>query len=141
MEGEKDKRKQEGREDKVGGKRRKGLGEKCRGTIKERGMGAMGGSKREEERCFPSLCPSSRSPCVPTAVSTRPMLSSPCLPLERANGLLCIPEPDCLLLLWTVPQHPCSVTFGSQHRLCAYSPLSENGGTDKTHKEPRVAQW
>lgn len=91
--------------------------------------------KRRRERCFPSLCPSNRSPCVPTAVSTRPRLSSPCLPLERANDILWIPKPDCLLLLWTVPQHPCSVTFGSQHCLCAYSPLSENGGTDKTHKE------
>lgn len=105
-------------------------------------MGAMGGSKREEERdVFLLYVLQADLPCVPTAVSTRPLLSSPCLPLERANGLLWIPEPDCLLLLWTVPQHPSSVTFGSQHHLCAYGPLSENGGTDKTHKEPRVAQW
>lgn len=95
-----------------------------------------GGQKRRRERSFPSFCPPNRSPMCTNCGQHKAhaFQSLPSMGACKRSSL------DSRVRLLAVALDSTtassSLTFGSQHHLCAYGPLSENRGTDKTHKEP-----
>lgn len=95
-----------------------------------------GGQKRRRERCFPSFCPPNRFPMCTNCCQHKAHAFQP-LPSMGARKR---PSLDSRVRLLAVALDSTtassSMTFGSQHHLCAYGPLSENRDTDKTHKEP-----